>query len=69
LIRNAESKLEKKNLDWIVANEVGKKDRGFTSDNNAATLISRDGGMVKLPLQSKASLAEKILRAVTELTD
>lgn len=64
LIRNAESKLEKKNLDWIVANEVGKKDRGFTSDNNAATLISRDGKRVKLPLQSKTSLANKILRLV-----
>ena len=61
LIRNAKSKLEKKNLDWIVANEVGKKDRGFSSDNNAATLISRDGRMIKLPLQSKTSLANKIL--------
>lgn len=61
LIRNAESKLERKNLDWIVANEVGKKDRGFSSDNNAATLISRDGRKIKLPLQSKTSLAKKIL--------
>ncbi|MFA6290270.1 MAG: bifunctional phosphopantothenoylcysteine decarboxylase/phosphopantothenate--cysteine ligase CoaBC [Victivallales bacterium] len=64
LISNAESKLENKNLDWIVANEVGKKDRGFSSDNNAATLISRDGEKVKLPLQSKTSLAGKILRLV-----
>lgn len=68
LIRNAESKLEKKNLDWIVANEVGRKDRGFTSDNNAATLISRDGKRVKLPLQSKTSLANKILRLIFERT-
>ncbi|HCE47068.1 MAG TPA: bifunctional phosphopantothenoylcysteine decarboxylase/phosphopantothenate--cysteine ligase CoaBC [Lentisphaeria bacterium] len=64
LIRNAKSKLEKKNLDWIVANEVGKKDRGFTSDNNAATLISRDGRKITLPLQSKKSLAEKILNII-----
>ena len=62
LIRNAESKLVKKNLDWIVANEVGKKDRGFSSDNNAATLISRDGKRMKLPLQSKISLAGKIMK-------
>lgn len=65
LTTNAESKLQKKNLDWIVANEVGKKDRGFSSDNNAATLISRSGKSVKLPLQSKTSLAEKILRFVS----
>lgn len=67
LIRNAESKLQKKNLDWIVANEVGKKDRGFSSDNNAATLIYRYGEKIKFPLQSKKSLAEKILRLVCEL--
>lgn len=68
LIWNAESKLEKKNLDWIVANEVGKKDRGFTSDNNAAIMISRDGRMIKLPLQSKKSLAKKILRLILKRT-
>ena len=68
LIRNAESKLEKKNLDWIVANEVGKKDRGFSSDNNAATLISRDGKRIKFPLQSKTSLAGKILSIVSKRT-
>ena len=68
LIRNAESKLVKKNLDWIVANEVGKKGRGFSSDNNAATLISRGGKKVKLPLQSKTSLAKKILSLVCEPT-
>jgi phosphopantothenoylcysteine decarboxylase/phosphopantothenate--cysteine ligase len=66
LVRNAELKLEKKNLDWIVANEVGKKDRGFSSDNNAATLISRDGKRIRFPLQSKMSLAGKILSLVCE---
>ena len=64
LIKNAESKLEKKNLDWIVANKVGKKDRGFTSDNNAATLLSKDGKRLSFPLQSKTSLAKKILKVV-----
>ncbi len=66
LINNAESKLQKKNLDWIVANQVGKKDRGFSSDNNAATLISRNGKKLKFLLQSKKSLAEKILSSVCE---
>ncbi len=65
LLKNARLKLEKKNLDWIVANEVGKKDRGFSSDNNAATLISRRGKKIVLPLQSKKSLAEKIIRILT----
>ncbi|MCX6983646.1 MAG: bifunctional phosphopantothenoylcysteine decarboxylase/phosphopantothenate--cysteine ligase CoaBC [Lentisphaerae bacterium] len=64
LVRNAELKLNTKNLDWIVANEVGKKDRGFSSDDNAATLISRHGKRVEFPLQSKSSLAVKILNSV-----
>ncbi|MFZ2654466.1 MAG: bifunctional phosphopantothenoylcysteine decarboxylase/phosphopantothenate--cysteine ligase CoaBC [Victivallales bacterium] len=66
LLKNAKSKLEKKNLDWIVANEVGKNDRGFSSDNNAATLISRDGKKIVIPLQSKKSLAEKILKIISK---
>ena len=66
LLRNAEEKLRRKNLDWIVANEVGRKDRGFTSDNNAATLISKDGRKVRFPLQKKFSLAEKILRQISD---
>ena len=68
LIRNAESKLLKKNLDWIVANEVGKDDRGFSSDNNAATLISREGKRIDLPLQSKTALAKEILRIICEVS-
>ncbi|HBC87495.1 MAG TPA: bifunctional phosphopantothenoylcysteine decarboxylase/phosphopantothenate--cysteine ligase CoaBC [Lentisphaeria bacterium] len=64
LLRNAKLKIEKKNLDWIVANEVGRKDRGFSSDNNAATLISREGKKIVLPLQSKKLLAEEILKII-----
>ena len=65
LLKNARAKLVIKNHDWIVANEVGKADRGFSSNNNAAILVSRSGEEIKLSLQSKKSLAGKIINIVT----
>ena len=64
LIANAQSKLERKNLDWIVANNVGKPGQGFAADTNAATLIARNGDQIPLPLQSKQQLAAEIIKVI-----
>lgn len=61
--KNAENKLEKKNLDMIVANDVTAEGAGFNTDTNIATLITRDG-VEELPLQSKRMLADVILDRV-----
>ncbi|MBQ8312416.1 MAG: bifunctional phosphopantothenoylcysteine decarboxylase/phosphopantothenate--cysteine ligase CoaBC [Clostridia bacterium] len=66
LLDNARRKLDKKNLDMIVANDVSKPGAGFNVDTNIATLITRDG-MTDCPLQSKAELAETILDKIVEL--
>lgn len=66
LLDNACRKLDKKNLDMIVANDVSKPGAGFNVDTNIATLITRDG-LTDCPLQSKAELAETILDKVMEL--
>lgn len=66
LLDNARRKLNKKNLDMIVANDVSKPGAGFNVDTNIATLITRSG-MTDCPLQSKAELAETILNKVMEL--
>lgn len=66
LLDNARRKLDKKNLDMIVANDVSKPGAGFNVDTNIATLITRDG-LTDCPLQSKAELAETILDMVMEL--
>lgn len=63
---NAVKKLDKKNLDMIVANDVTKPGAGFNVDTNIATLITKDG-MTECPLQTKAELACKILDKVIEL--
>ena len=61
LLKNAQGKLERKNLDYIAANIVGVPGRGFASDNNAITLIARDGSQTEFALQSKKDLADSLL--------
>lgn len=63
---NAQSKLNKKNLDLIVANDVTAPGAGFNVDTNIAALITRDG-VKERPLQSKHALAEDILDQVVAL--
>ncbi len=60
LLENAACKLERKNLDMIVANDVSKPGAGFNVDTNIATLLTRAGASER-PLQSKAALAQDIL--------
>ena len=43
VLESARKKLKQKNLDWIVANDVSKTNQGFSSDQNAVTLISSNG--------------------------
>ena len=61
LLKNAQGKLERKNLDYIAANIVGVPGRGFAADNNAITLIGRDGSQTEFALQSKKDLAGALL--------
>lgn len=66
LLKNAKSKLGKKKLDLIVANDVTKPGAGFNVDTNIAVLITSDGSTDE-PLQTKRQLAERILDKVLEI--
>lgn len=61
LLEYAKAKLTKKNLDFIVANDVTEKGAGFNTDTNLIKLLFRDGKVESLPLQSKQQLAKIIL--------
>ncbi|MBY0403377.1 MAG: bifunctional phosphopantothenoylcysteine decarboxylase/phosphopantothenate--cysteine ligase CoaBC, partial [Cyanobacteria bacterium] len=61
LITNAKGKLEKKNLDMIVANDISRKDIGFKSDENEVTLLFREGENKPLPKASKSLIARGLL--------
>lgn len=57
----AKSKLKKKSLDMVVANDVTKDGAGFNTDTNIATLLTSKGGEIELPLMSKREMADRIL--------
>lgn len=57
---NAREKLRKKNLDFIIANDVTAADSGFASDTNQVTILWPDGKVEALPLQDKEMVAGHI---------
>jgi phosphopantothenoylcysteine decarboxylase / phosphopantothenate---cysteine ligase len=63
----ARSKLVKKGLDLVVANDVTKDGAGFNTDTNIATIITKDGREIDVPLMSKLEMAHKILDEVLTL--
>lgn len=62
----AQDKLARKNLDWIVANDVSRTDIGFNSDDNQVVVFGRNGLRSELPQQSKAQLASALLALFTK---
>ncbi len=60
----ARDKLQRKNLDLIIANDVSQPDIGFNSDDNSVTLIDRALYQQHLPQASKAKLAREIIRLI-----
>jgi phosphopantothenoylcysteine decarboxylase/phosphopantothenate--cysteine ligase len=67
LVANARKKLECKNLDLIVANDVGAPGVGFEHDTNAVVLVRADGVDQDVPLTDKRSVARAVLDAVVAL--
>lgn len=65
LIANAQKKLEKKNADMIVANDLRTQGAGFGVDTNVISIITRDG-VRELPLMDKSEDAVEILDAILE---
>ncbi len=63
---NAQSKLQRKNLDYIVLNSLRDAGAGFGVDTNKVTLIGRDGSRKESPLMSKQDIAKMIVQEVTK---
>lgn len=69
LIANAQDKLKRKNVDFIVANDVTKAGAGFGSDTNIVKFIFPSGKIEELPLLTKAEVANKILDQIVILAE
>lgn len=65
LLQNAAQKLQKKQLDLIVANDITAPDAGFDVETNRVTLLFADGQQENLPIMSKAEVADAILQRIS----
>ena len=66
MLENSKAKLDKKNLDMIVANNVKVKGAGFGTDTNVVTIITRNDCR-ELPIMSKEEVADEILSYIMQL--
>jgi phosphopantothenoylcysteine decarboxylase / phosphopantothenate---cysteine ligase len=67
LLENARSKLERKGLDLIVANDIMASDAGFETDTNRVVILDKEGEQQSLPLTSKTRIAEAVISRVAGL--
>ena len=67
LLANAGCKLESKNLDMIIANDVTQPGAGFDADTNAVQLLYRGGRSEALPIMSKDEVAGVVVERLIEL--
>ena len=64
LEKNALHKLKNKNCDWIISNDVSKKEIGFDSDFNEVTIFYRDEKKEKLSKKNKSLISEEIVSRI-----
>ncbi len=69
LVQNARQKLQAKNLDLIVANDLTEEGAGFAGDTNRVKVIHRNGSMVEMPLMSKKEVSHCILDEIIQLLE
>ena len=63
MLENSRAKLNRKNIDMIVANNLKVKGAGFGTDTNVVTIITRDREK-ELPLMGKDEVADALLTEI-----
>lgn len=69
LIENAKSKLQHKNLDMLVANDVSGDKVGFNSDNNKVYFIDNNGIISQTGIESKQKISNDLIKLISERID
>ena len=64
LLENAKEKISKKGCDFLIANDISRKDIGFSSDYNEVTILDKNGGMKKLERADKRTIAGEIFKVI-----
>jgi len=66
LQENARLKLQRKNLDYIVANDITASDTGFASEDNKVIILSKEGKEIQLDKMSKEKIASNLFDIILE---
>lgn len=67
LLANAQHKLQKKNVNLLVANDITKPGAGFGSPTNIVSFLFPDGRRIDLPQMSKLEVARHLIREIAKL--
>ncbi|WP_288771159.1 bifunctional phosphopantothenoylcysteine decarboxylase/phosphopantothenate--cysteine ligase CoaBC [uncultured Sneathia sp.] len=66
IMENAKKKLKKKNLDYLILNDISDKSIGFNSDYNEVYVLSKNDEVKKIQKDTKDNIAKKILESIKE---
>lgn len=66
LIENAKTKIQNKGCDYIIANDISRKDIGFSSDENEVYIIDKSLNITHLEKNTKQEIAKQILEHIFE---
>ena len=66
LVKNSLKKLEEKNCDWIVANDVSDKSIGFDSEDNQVSIFYKNNTSETLDKMSKSLIAKELVNRVID---
>lgn len=67
ILDNARTKLEAKNLDFIVVNDVAQEGAGFEADTNIVKILFRDGRFLELPRMDKYQVAQRLMDVISAM--
>lgn len=66
IMENAKKKLKKKNLDYLILNDISDKSIGFNSDYNEVYVLNKNDEVKKIQKDTKDNIAKKILESIKE---
>lgn len=66
LLENAKEKISKKGCDYLIANDISRKDIGFSSEYNEVTILDKKGAIKKLERADKRTIAKEIFKVIYE---
>ena len=64
LLENAKEKIAKKGCDYLIANDISRKDIGFSSEYNEVTILDKNGSIKKLDKNPKLVISRQILEYI-----